>query len=110
MATEIEKFLFGQGGTHGVTEIGLSVNRLHLTVAPWEGSSPPTSIEFLESRILSIEVYADGPDELNLPWDIIGFDNYPLSHNRWEFVLHCGGVEYVFESLWPVRIAKSTPC
>ncbi len=108
MATGIESFLFGQGGTHGVTEIRLSATRLALTVAPWEGSSSPTSVEFAGAKILSVDVYADGPDDLNLPWDIIGFESYPLPHDRWRFVLHCAGIEYVFESRWPVRVAGST--
>lgn len=104
MATDIETFLFGQGGTHGVTEIGLASNRLTLTVAPWEGGLPATSVEFLESELLSIEVYADEQRGLSLPWDVIGFESYRLFHNRWRFVLHCSSIEYMFESLWPFRI------
>ena len=70
-------------------------------MAPWEGSSPPTSAVFTEAKLLSVEVYVDGPDDLNLPWDIIGFDSYRLSESHWKFVLHCAGIEYVFEARWP---------
>lgn len=105
MATDIETFLFGKGGTHGVTAIGLSADRLTLAVAPWESGTPPMSVAFTEPKLLSVEVFADGSDDLSLPWDIIGFDSYVLSRNRWKFVLHCAGIEYVFSSMWPERIA-----
>jgi hypothetical protein len=101
MSTEIEKFLYGQFGTHGVVEIGLSTKRLILSVVPWTHPSLVKVAEFMQSRISSIEVYADNPDDLNLPWDIIGFNSFPLSESRWTFVLHCAGIEYNFESRWP---------
>ena len=101
MSTAIENFLYGQGGTHGVVEVSLSANRLILTVAPWVDLSSVKVAEFLESKITSVEVYAVDADELNLPWDIIGFDSDPIPGYRWRFVLHCGGIEYVFESRWP---------
>jgi hypothetical protein len=101
MSTAIENFLYGSGGTHGVVEMVLSTNRLIVSVAPWTSLAAVKVAEFRESKITSIEVYADDPDDLNLPWDIIGFDSYPLSESRWKFVLHCAGIEYVFESRWP---------
>lgn len=101
MTTEIEKHLFKQAGTHGVVEITLAEKRLLVSVAPWERLASVVTAEFTEAKITSIEVYADGPDDLNLPWDIIGFDSYPLAEQRWRFVLHCAGVEYVFEARWP---------
>jgi hypothetical protein len=101
MFTAIEKFLYGAGGTHGVVAITLSADRLVLSVAPWSSLSVVKVAEFMEPKITSIEVYADNTVDLNLPWDIIGFDSYPLSEPRWKFVLHCAGIEYVFESRWP---------
>jgi hypothetical protein len=93
VSSEIETYLFKQGGTHGVAE-----RRLIVTVAPWERLGSLVIAEFTEAKITSIEVYADDTDDLNLPWDIIGFDSHPLAHERWRFVLHCAGVEYVFEA------------
>src|SRR5262245_36455997 len=101
MSTAIEKFLYGAGGTHGVVAITLSADRLVVSVPPWSSLTAVKVAEFTEPKITSIEVYADTADDLNLPWDIIGFDSYPLSEPRWKFVLHCAGIEYVFESRWP---------
>ena len=101
MTTEIENYLFRQGGTHAVVEITLAEKRLVMSVAPWEQLASLVSAEFTEATITSLEVYADGPDDLDLPWDIIGFDSYPLADQRWRFVLHCAGMEYVFEARWP---------
>lgn len=103
MATEIETWSF-RGGTQCVTEISLAPGRLTLTVAPWEGDWPAATLEFRESRLLSIEIFADGSEDLILPWDVIGFDCSPHSETRWTFVLRFACVEYVFESLWPVLV------
>jgi hypothetical protein len=105
MPSAIETFLFGENGTHAVIEIGLSEKRLSLAVAPWARLDARVDVVFSQARITSVEVYADNADDLNLPWDIIGIDCRPLSDLRWEFVLHCGGIEYIYEALWPERIS-----
>ncbi len=99
--TEIEKLLFRDGGTHAVVGFKLSENRITIQVAPWTQLEAKTTTEFSEAKITSVDVYAEEGDELNLPWDIIGFDCYPASQSRWRFVLHGTGLEYSFESLWP---------
>jgi hypothetical protein len=107
VTTEIEKYLFKKDGTHGVVEITLAEKRVLVSVAPWERLASVVTAEFMEAKIASIEVYADGSEDLNLPWDIIGFDSYPLADQRWRFTLHCAGVEYVFEARWP-RLLTTT--
>ena len=62
---------------------------------------------FDQAKITAIDVYADDDDDLNMPWDIVGFDCYPLDGGRWRFVLHCGDIEYCFESEWPT-LGKGT--
>jgi len=99
--TEIEKLLFRDGGTHAVVGFKLSENQITLHVAPWTQQDAQTTAEFSEAKITSLDLYADDADALNLPWDIIGFDCYPVSQSRWRFVLHGSGLEYGFESLWP---------
>ena len=94
MATPIEMFLYGSGGEHAVVEIVLSAGRLIVSVAPWASLPDVKVAEFTEAKITSIFVYTDSPDDLNLPWDIIGFDSFRLSESHWEFVLHCAGIEY----------------
>ena len=106
MLTAIEKFLFQRNTAHALLEITFSENGLAITVAPWKEPAPNVSAKFCNVRITSIEVIDDNPEDLNLPWDIIGFDCYELSGDRWRFVLHCIGIEYGFEALWPRIVSR----
>lgn len=108
MLTKIEQLMFrGRNVTHAVVGWALTPDKLLLTVAPWEDLGSPLCAEFPEFKITSLELYPDEPDDLNLPWDIIGFDSYTLASERWKFVLHCDSVEYCFESKWPVLVYSS---
>ncbi|AMV16341.1 hypothetical protein [Planctomyces sp. SH-PL14] len=106
MRTEIESFLFGAGKEHALVEICFSEKRLALAVAPWERINDRVNVSFSQARITCVDTYADNTDDLNLPWDIIAFDCRPLSHEAWEFVLHCDAIEWVFEAHWPERIGR----
>ena len=109
MLTKIEQLMFRERNiTHAVVSLALTQDKLLLTVAPWGELGSPFSAEFPELKITSLEVYPDEPIDLNLPWDIIGFDSYTLDSERWKFVLHCDSIEYCFESRWPVLV--HSPC
>jgi hypothetical protein len=99
--TEIEKLVFRDGRTHAVVGFQLFESRITIQVAPWAQLEARITAEFSEAKITSLDVYADDPDDLNLPWDIIGFDCYSATQSRWRFVLHGPGLEYGFESQWP---------
>ena len=101
MLTPIETLLFSSGSAHVVVEILQADGRLIVSVAPRANLGNVKVAEFTEVKFTSIEVCGDGPDDLNLPWDIIGFDGYRLSELLWEFVLHCIGIEYGFQARWP---------
>jgi hypothetical protein len=101
MTTAIEQYLFKWDEPSAVVAVALVEKQILISIAPWEQLSLAVSAQFEEAMITSLEVYADSPDDLNLPWDIIGFDSYPLPDERWRFVLHCIGIEYVFEARWP---------
>jgi hypothetical protein len=101
MATPIESFLFAELGVHAVIEFTQSEHSIRLRVAPWESVESWREAIFGQAKITSIDVYADDPEGLNMPWDIIGFDCNNLDGERWGFVLHCDGIEYGFESEWP---------
>lgn len=107
--TEIEKLVFRDGSAHAVVGMNLSAGRLVLEVAPWHQLQAKTTAAFPEAKITSLDAYADDADDLNMPWDIIGFDCYPGSHTRWRFVLHCAGLEYSFESQWPRIVNGDSP-
>src|SRR3954469_9383190 len=100
MASRIEQFLLSNDGTYAVVEIRQAEKRLTLSIAPWQNLESVVTADFAEAAVTSIDIHPAAPDELNVPWDIIGFDSYPLSENRWRFVLCCAGVEYAFESIW----------
>jgi hypothetical protein len=106
LASAIERSLYGNRGTHGVVEFSLTPGRIRLRVAPWD--DPTTSVQavFSNARFSSLDQYADKGDDLDLPWDIIGFDSYEQPHGRWRFVLHCSAIEWCFESEWPVIESK----
>ncbi len=53
---------------------------------------------FNNAGIKSKEIFEE---ETEYPWDIIGFDNDPLSNNRWSFCLHTDKIEIIFEADWP---------
>lgn len=105
MATEIEKLLFRNRGAHAVVEMTLALKRLVLTVAPLSDLSQRTTVEFADCRLTSLDVLDDNLVELNLPWDIIGFDSDELGEARWSFCLHCSAIEHSFEAGWPRMIS-----
>jgi len=86
--------------THAVIEFALTPDKLLLTVAPWIELSDRISAEFAEFEITALEVYPDEPSDMNLPWDIIGFDCYAINSVKWRFVLHCDSIEICFVSKW----------
>jgi len=94
LATAIERFLYGDPGVQGMTEFAVSpgVVRLHLT--PWEGPRTITIAIFNEARLTSLEAYPVNLDDLDPPWDVIGFDCCELGGGRWRFVLHCSSIEW----------------
>jgi hypothetical protein len=91
MASEIEKALYGNRGTHGVVEFHLMAKRLVLRVAPWESLKVSVIATFQNVRVIALEAYANprAVDDLEMPWDIIAFDSDRQLNGRWKFVLHC---------------------
>jgi hypothetical protein len=102
LASSIEQALYGNRGTHGLIEFSLLPGCIRLRVAPWEEPAAWVQAEFANARFSSLDQYADQGEDLDLPWDIIGFDSYEQPSGRWQFVLHCQAVEWCFESDWPV--------
>ena len=101
MLNAIEQLLYGGRGTHGVSEFTVSPGVVRLRLAPGEGPGHTVAV-FGEARLTSVEAYPRAPEDLDLPWDVVGIDCYDLGGGRWRFVLHCGAVEWCFESAWPV--------
>lgn len=65
-------------------------------------------VEFDEVRILYKHIL-DKDKDIELPWDILGFDTLEAKNDKWHFVLHCTDiVEYGFEAKWPRIIENNT--
>lgn len=105
--TEIENFLFTGNIVHCVVRFSQDHQSIRLRISPYYLMRPMTEAVFEQARITSIETYSDDGDSLNMPWDIIGLDSYKLEQDRWQFVLHCDGIEYCFESRWPEVVSLS---
>ena len=101
MTTLIEDLLFVGRGVQTVVRFTQDHRSIRLRICAWGQMEDTTEAVFDHARVTSIEVYADDADGLNMPWDIIGMDCYKLDPDRWRFVLHCGSIEYCFESCWP---------
>jgi hypothetical protein len=97
----IEQALYGNRGTHGIFEFTLAPGYIRLRAAPWEEPKVWVLAVFADARLAYVEEYADDGEDLDLPWDIIGFDSYELPAGCWKFVLHCSAIEWCFESAWP---------
>lgn len=102
MASEIERFLFGDRGVHAVTSFSLSVGRVVVAVAPWVDLACITEVVFDRATLLSVWADSAEPSEkFALPWDIIAFDSAKQADSQWEFVLCCGSVELIFLANFP---------
>lgn len=99
---DLERFLFDGHVAHGIEEFNLGCDRVRLRLVPWEGERRIADVTFEGAKVLSLSELCE-PDEedLNPPWDIIGFDSYELQGGRWKFVLVCGALEWQWESEWP---------
>jgi hypothetical protein len=102
LSSAIEHALYGNHGTHGVIEFFLKPGYVRLRLAPWSEPEAWVQAGFANAKLASVETYGHEGDELDLPWDIIGFDSYELPGSRWCFVLHCDVIEWCFEAEWPV--------
>lgn len=99
-SSKIEQLIFRGKETHAVVEFAMTLDKLLLTIAPWADLEDKLIAEFAEFEITALEVYPDEPSDMNLPWDIIGFDCYVIDSIKWNFVLHCDSIEICFVSKW----------
>jgi hypothetical protein len=98
--TAIEQALFRDGSAHCVSSFELSPDALVLTLHPWERAGLATQARFERPHIVSTDDSHAAAD-VELPWDIIGFDSERLPDGGWRFCLHTDSIEYVFDSSWP---------
>lgn len=103
--TPVEAFLFQSCAVHWVFEFTQSEERLMIAIAPLDLPHRAVTAEFENARITAATITGTHADDLNPPWDILGFESRLLGENRWRFVLCTSGFEYTFEARWP-RIVR----
>jgi hypothetical protein len=101
MTTDIEKAVYRSGEAHAVTKMVQESKALTLVVAPWSDLSSGRTVRFENVSMRSIAPIQPDSDDLDMPWDIIGFDVVQKKRAAYEFCLHCAGIEYVFCAQWP---------
>ncbi len=107
MSTPIEDFLYQHQWAHFVFEFTLGWKRLVLKLVTQQqieqecAMLTPVVAEFDDVTMTGADFSYCTAGDLNLPWDIIGFDCKSNLGDRWEFVLHTCGGEYCFEASWP---------
>ncbi|HET9698585.1 MAG TPA: hypothetical protein VFP40_17065 [Terriglobales bacterium] len=98
MASEIERFLFGEPVVvHFVTRFEFSKNTVSAEFLSFDCEKRLVA-KFENAEIVTVEQDREEGDSLML--DIIGFDSYPFK-GSWQFVLNCGSVEWSWNSSWP---------
>ena len=108
--SEVERFVFGGHCAHFVTAFDFADGRVEIQFRPMENNRQDGAAfvggTFADAVILSVWT---SPDEtVEFPLDLIGFDSEP-SGEQWRFTLFCGGVEWFWESAWPILSLPSRP-
>ena len=111
MATAIETFLYGDlanvvsdcgsVGEHLLAEIRLAEDLISLRIASEQLPYVFRWVHFREAYLGFFQQHASEPDELQLPWGIVGFYCEQLDADRWHFNLNCSHTRWSWESLWP---------
>lgn len=115
MASEIERALYGEladrvlasgeVGDHCLLELSVSITgdatEIRVRVAPWGREySRGTEAAFNAATLLRIAQVAADPEELELPWGIVGFHSRP-DGDTWHFILNTRAARVEWASAWP---------
>jgi len=102
MATDIESYLFTNGGTYALIALALEHTYLVLKIAPWSDLSKRKNVLFDQLSLFS--VISDHSISEGMPFDIIGIDCKNFSYLEWEFYIHCSEIDISFRAKWPIYI------
>lgn len=113
MASEIEVALYGEDwasrvssagevGEHCVLAFSLAEGWLRMRVAPWDWRfSRWAEATFEKVALQHFGETAGEPDDLKLPWGIVGFHSQKLEAGTWQFTLHCHCSRWIWHADWP---------
>jgi hypothetical protein len=98
----------GEVGDHCVLEFSWFRDQvtesdvIRLKVAPWqrEYSQSATAI-FLSASVGNVTQELHDPEEIELPWSIVGFHCQDYGNGAWGFNLNCSGIRWAWSSNWP---------
>jgi hypothetical protein len=111
LASAIERFLYGdaadvvsdQGevGDCFVAEICLSEGLVALRIASQRRPYVFRWVRFRDARLIEFSQSAAEPDDLLMPWSVIGFHSWEESNGFWRFNLVCWHSRWSLNSRWP---------
>lgn len=98
----------GAVGNHWVLGFSLTrdqsteTDKLVLTIAPEELQYRfHTQAEFNDVALSPVRFKAEDPEDLELPWQIVGFLSDEIDGDRWSFALDCTSATWSWSSNWP---------
>ncbi|HWE34944.1 MAG TPA: hypothetical protein VG406_00110 [Isosphaeraceae bacterium] len=93
----------GEVGDHCVLEFALAEKQLRLRVAPWEWRFSRWSEAMFGDFYLERFAHNAGePDDLRMPWSIVGFHSWRQEDGRCRLSLHCRHIRWNWTSAWPM--------
>ena len=111
MASAIERFLYGDAadfvspdgevGDYFVAEIALSEGVVALRIASERRPYDFRWVRFRDAWLNSFAQDAAGPDDLLMPWPIVGFHCREHEAGVWKFNLNCWHSRWSWNSRWP---------
>lgn len=111
MASAIERFLYGEAadlvsadgqvGDFFVAEMRLGEKLIELRLA---SERQPYTFRWFRFREACLNGFSDAarePDDLCLPWYILGFYSWECPNGFWKFNLTCSRSRWSWNSRWP---------
>jgi hypothetical protein len=75
---------------------------IRLRIAPWEREySQHTVAVFSGAQVASITQVSHDPEDIELPWGIVGFACQDVGDGCWAFNLNCHHLRCAWTSKWP---------
>ena len=118
MASAIERFLYGgaadlvsvdgEVGDYFITEVCLSEELVALRIASERQPYSFRWVRFREAGLNSFSHTTAQPENLLLPWYIVGFHCWETENGFWKFNLNCWHSRWSWNSRWP-EVADTDP-
>ena len=91
----------GEVGDYFVAEFSLAEGLVSLRIASERRPYSFRWVRFREASLNSFSQNAAEPDDLQLPWYIVGFHCWDEANGFWRFNLNCSDSRWSWNSRWP---------